>query len=611
MLILLSLAYADAPQARPEDTWDLSAVYPNVEAWEKALTETEAAAAGLASCRGKLAAELRPCLERRFDVQKAVMRAYVYAMNNSNADTRDGAWMGRAQRAEMLATSFGEDVSFFEPEIIAMGAPAVDKALAGDEALAPFDYYLRGTVQDAPHTLDAAGEALLASMGNVLSAPERTHGLMLNAELPWPKITLSDGKEQTLTPATYTNVRASKVRADRKMVFDSFFGAIAQYKGVLGSELDAVVQGHWMNARARNYPTSVAASIDRDHVPAEVYTTLVAQTNANLPTLHRYLRLRARILGLDDLAYSDLYTPLVALEKSWTVDQANTLLIDATRPLGPEYAAALKAGITGRWTDVYPRPGKMSGAYMDGAAYDVHPFLLLNFTGDYESVSTHAHEWGHGIHSALASKAQPYAKSDYATFIAEIASTFNEALLLQHVLAGVKDPDERLYYLGSALEGLRTTYFRQAQFAEFELAIHQSVEKGEPLTGESLTAKYLEIVRRYHGHDARLAEVPDAYGVEWAYIPHFYYNFYVYQYATSIAASSLLADEVLQKKKGALDRYLTLLKAGGSDDPYVLLKAAGVDLASPAPYDALARRMNAIMDEMETILKKKAAKKGK
>jgi len=248
---------------------------------------------------------------------------------------------------------------------------------------------------------------------------------------------------------------------------------------------------------------------------------------------------------------------------------------------------------------------------MDGAAYDVHPFLLLNYTGDYESVSTLAHEWGHAMHSVYSSSAQPYAKSDYASFIAEIASTFNEALLLQQMLKTSKDDDERLYYLGNALESLRTTYFRQAQFAEFELAIHQQVEKGEPLTGASLSATYLSILKRYYGADQGVTRIDDAYGVEWAYVPHFFYNFYVYQYATSIAASSLLSEDVLAKKPGALDRYTTLLKSGGSDDPYLLLQRAGVDLATPAPYDAIAHRMNTIMDEMEAILAKKEGKSGK
>lgn len=609
---VIAVAATTAPATTAErvsDTWDLSPVYPSVAAWEADLARANTALDALSTCKGKLATSLRPCLEQRFDAQKLAARIMTYAGNLSNADTRDATWQARSQQADMLATEFGEATSFFRPEILTLGGAAVEQAIAADPGLAPFDHYLRSTIKDAPHTLDAAGETLLAGAGNVLAAPGRTESLLLNAELPWPSITLSDGTSVQLTPATYTNVRASSVRADRTLVFNTFFGALHAYEGVLGSLLDGSVSGDWMIAKARRYDTSVAASIGADHVPAAVYDTLVARTNANLPTLHRYLKLRARMLNLSDLAYSDLYPPLVALDRHWTVDEAKALMLAATKPLGTEYTTTVQAGFDARWMDVYPRPGKRGGAYMDGGAYEVHPYLLLNYTGDYESVSTLAHEWGHALHSVLAAKAQPYAKSDYATFTAEIASTFNEALLLQEMLKNARDDDERLYYLGSNLEGLRTTYFRQAQFAEFELAIHKQVEQGQPLTGASMTATYLDILKRYYGADAGVTRVDDLYGIEWAYIPHFYNAFYVYQYATSIAASSLLAEDVLAKKKGALDRYLGLLKAGGSDDPYVLLQKAGVDMATPAPYDALARRMNTIMDEMEAILERKASGK--
>ena len=609
---VIAVAATTAPATTAErvsDTWDLSPVYPSVAAWEADLARANTALDALSTCKGKLATSLRPCLEQRFDAQKLAARIMTYAGNLSNADTRDATWQARSQQADMLATEFGEATSFFRPEILTLGGAAVEQAIAADPGLAPFDHYLRSTIKDAPHTLDAAGETLLAGAGNVLAAPGRTESLLLNAELPWPSITLSDGTSVQLTPATYTNVRASSVRADRTLVFNTFFGALHAYEGVLGSLLDGSVSGDWMIAKARRYDTSVAASIGADHVPTAVYDTLVARTNANLPTLHRYLKLRARMLNLSDLAYSDLYPPLVALDRHWTVDEAKALMLAATKPLGTEYTTTVQAGFDARWMDVYPRPGKRGGAYMDGGAYEVHPYLLLNYTGDYESVSTLAHEWGHALHSVLAAKAQPYAKSDYATFTAEIASTFNEALLLQEMLKNARDDDERLYYLGSNLEGLRTTYFRQAQFAEFELAIHKQVEQGQPLTGASMTATYLDILKRYYGADAGVTRVDDLYGIEWAYIPHFYNAFYVYQYATSIAASSLLAEDVLAKKKGALDRYLGLLKAGGSDDPYVLLQKAGVDMATPAPYDALARRMNTIMDEMEAILERKASGK--
>lgn len=606
MLLALALAlfaHADTTAASPrtEDTWDLSPVYPSLEAWEADVARLEKESDALESCRGKLAKELRPCVDRRFEVQKGVARTMTYAYNHGAEDVGDDVWQARTQRTEILLTRLEEKSAFFEPEIVALGDTKIEKAIAKDKGLAPYAYWLRSAVQDAAHTLDPDREALLAATGTVREAPGRLHGVLVNAELPWPTV---NGKR--LDPSGYTVMRADKDRGVRKQAFDAFFGALKGYEGTLGGFLDTIVQGHWLVARTRNYPSSVAAAIDTDHIPPAVYDTLVATTNKNLPTLHRYLKLRAKMLGIKELAYYDVYPPLLAgVEKSWTIDEAKALALASAAPLGKDYTSILETGFANRWMDVYPKKGKRAGAYMDGAAYDVHPYLLLNYSGEYEAVSTLAHEWGHAAHSALASKAQPYATSDYSTFTAEIASTFAEALLLDHMLKQAKTDDERLFYLGSALEGIRGTYFRQAQFAEFEHKIHTQVEKGEPLTGDTLSATYLELLKRYYGHDAGVTRIDDAYAIEWAYIPHFYYNFYVYQYATSIAASSLLAEDVLQGKPGAVDRYLSLLRAGGSDDPYVLLKKAGIDMATSAPYDAVARRMEKIMDEIEVLLAKK------
>lgn len=604
---LVLTAFAETtPTPRAEDTWDFTPVFPTLEAWEAEMTRLAADVETLESCKGQLAAKLTPCLQKRFDLQKAVWRVNTYAGNLSNTDTRDDVWRGRSQRTEMLINSFAEAAAFYEPEIVALGPAKVNKSLAKDEALRPYGYYLKGTLQDAAHTLDPDREALLAATGNLRDAPGRVHSVLLNAELPWPTVQLR-GEAVRLQPSAYTLWRADDDRVVRKQVMDTFFGALGGYAGTLATALDTAAQGHWFVAETRGYPTSVAAAIDVDHIPATVYDTLVARTNHNLPTLHRYLKLRAKMLGVTDLAYSDLYPSLVRYERTWSIDEAKALTIESAKPLGEKYTKILETGYANRWMDVYPKEGKASGAYMDGAAYDVHPFVLMNYNGDYESVSTLAHEWGHAAHSALSMKSQPYPTADYATFTAEIASTCAEALLLDHMLKNAKTDDEKLFYLGSALEGLRGTYFRQAQFAEFERAFHAQVEKGEPLTDAWLTSTYLDLIRRYHGSAQGITRIDDAWGVEWAYIPHFYYNFYVYQYATSIAASSLLAEDILAGKPGAVDRYLGLLEAGGSDDPYVLLKNAGVDMATAAPYDALARRMDKIMDEIEAIL----AKKGK
>ncbi|MGZ5114040.1 MAG: M3 family oligoendopeptidase, partial [Usitatibacter sp.] len=349
-----------------------------------------------------------------------------------------------------------------------------------------------------------------------------------------------------------------------------------------------------------------ALALDGNNLPRVVYDALIKSSNANLPTLHRYFRLRAKMLGVREMRYYDIYPPLVAGGRAYPIDEGVKMMLESVSPLGEAYVKAMEGGLKNRWMDVYPRPRKQSGAHMAGTAYDVHPYLLINYTDNYESVATIAHEWGHAMHSYLSNRSQPYPTSEYATFIAEIASTLNEALLLDHALKTAKDDDERLLYLGSALEGLRGTFFRQTMFAEFEREAHARVDKGEPLTGEQLTNIYGEILRRYHGDAAGVVKIDDLYAIEWAYIPHFYNSFYVFQYATSIAASSLFAEAILGNQPGARDRYLKLLSSGSSDYPYELVKAAGVDLATNAPYEAVATRMNRIMDEIEAILARRA-----
>ena len=598
-MLLLSLVL----QASAQESWKLADLYATPEAWEAEVAKLETDIQSLEACKGQLSKKLKSCVELRFQLQQSVYRAETWAGLGSDADSRDDTWRGRAARASLLSSSYAEAASFFEPELVALGEKKVAAALKKDASLSPYSYYLRNTVRDAKHTLDPAREALLAAAGPIFQAPGSVYRVLSNAEIPWPTVSLH-GKDQRLDPAAYTLFRGDADRATRKEVFTRFFGTLAGFEDSLGTTLDATVQGHWLVARTRGYPSSVAAALDSDHLPENLYRTLVSETQAQLPILHRYLKLRGKMLGIADPAYHDLYAPLVSGERSWTLEEAKALAIVSAAPLGTEYTDGLKKGFAEGWMDPYPKQGKVSGAYMNGSAYGIHPFVLMNYNADYESVTTLAHEWGHAMHSLLSMRAQPYPTADYSTFIAEIASTGAEALLVDHMLKNAKDDNERLFYLGSSLESLRTTYFRQAQFAEFELAIHQKVEGGEALTGGELSKMYLDVLNRYYGVDQGVTQVDPALAIEWAYIPHFYYNFYVYQYATSIAASSLLAEDVLANKPGAQDRYLGLLRSGGSDDPYLLLKTAGVDMATPAPYQAIGRRMERLMGEVEEILKR-------
>jgi oligoendopeptidase F len=610
--MMWSIAMAlGAEGSRVEVRWQLEDIFPSVEAWEQERARTEGEIRKLGQCKGKLgqdAQTLLTCLEQSYAVRLTLGRLSSYAGNHASGDTRDDAWQSRTGAVQLLQTSMAEAMSWFGPELVALGPDKVDSFLAAEPKLAPYAYPLKNTLRRAAHVRSPAEERILALSSAVTGASGQTYTVLANAELPWPTVTI-EGQSVKLSQAEYSRWRAHPDPAVRKLVFDTFFGTLSDYEATMGGLLAAQVSAHWFMAQSRAYPSSVEAALAGDFVPRAVYDTLIREANANLPTLHRYFKLRASLLGLDKLAYSDLYVPMVASELKFSLEESQRLAAASAKPLGADYVSAMEQGFRSGWTDAYPREGKISGAYMSDEAYGVHPFVLLNHNDDYESASTLAHEFGHAMHSHLAMSSQPYPTASYSIFLAEVASTFNEALLAEHMLSRAKTDEDRLFYLGETLERLRATFFRQAMFGEYELAIHEKVEKGEPLTGGTLTAMYADVVRRYHGHDQGIVQVDDVWTHEWQYIPHFYYDFYVYQYATSLAAASLLARDVLDKKKGATERYLGLLRAGGSDDPYVLLKNAGVDLATPEPYRAVAARMEEIMDQIEAIQKKQAKKK--
>jgi oligoendopeptidase F len=597
----LTLAHAETTA----DRWNLAEIYPSVAAWNADAEKAEAQLRDLAACKGKLgesARRFKQCLDLRADVTKRYYRLAAYSGEQSAEDTANPAFLELDQKADLLGNELNQASAFFDPEVVHIGKERIAQFLSEEPSLAIYRFPLEETLRLAPHTLNDAGEALIAKFGLMDNAGSAAYTILTNADLPWPKIKLSSGEEITLDQSAYEKYRELSNRDDRKKVMDAFFATFKTYERTIGVDLYSQLKQDTVYAKVRNYPDSITHTLDRRNIPVEVFDTLIAQTNAHLPTLYRYFRLRARMLGVSQLHYYDIYPPLVHTDIKLPYEVGRKLVLEAVAPLGKDYVDALTYGLDHRWMDLYPRPHKLSGAHMDGYAYDVHPYVLLNYNNDYESVTTVAHEWGHAMHSYLANKSQPFVTSNYAIFIGEIASTFNEELLLQRVLKTAQTDDERLYYLGYALEQLRGTFFRQAMFAEFERSIHARVDRGEPLTGETLTRTYCEILKRYHGVAEGVVDIDDAYCIEWAYIPHFYSSFYVYQYATSIAASALFAQRVAANEPGALTRYLDLLKAGGSGYPYELVKKAGVDLATPAPYEALAARMNSIMDEIEAIL---------
>lgn len=587
------------------DCWNLQDIYADADAWEASLGVIQQGTESLKAFQGTLASDagaLLACMELHVVVLKEMYRAASYASMRYHEDTRVGATAGMEQRTGLVATRLSEAASFIEPEILSLGQEVVNSYISEEPALETYRHQLEDILRRASHTRTATEEEIIAAAGLVTDVPTSTYGMLANADAPWPMVTLSDGTEFLLNQAGYSRYRSAPDRGDRELVFRAFFDVWRRFGRTFGTTLYAQVKRDVFYSRVRKYGSSLEASLDADRIPVSVYQTLVEQANEHLHVLHRYFRLRARMMGVEDMCYWDIYPPLVSGDLDYPIDRGKDLVLEAMSPLGSGARKAIADGFEARWMDVYPRQGKKSGAYMNGHVYDVHPYVLMNYNDDYESVSTLAHEWGHALHSHLTNQTQHFVNADYSIFVAEVASTLNEALLLHRMLEESTSPAERLFYLGYSLEQLRGTFFRQSMFAEFELAIHQRVEAGEALTSDEFSGLYGDLIRRYHGHEAGMVRVDDIFDVEWAYIPHFYYNFYVYQYATSVAASSYLAERILEDQPGATGAYLDLLSAGGAGYPYDLLVNAGVDLARPEPYQALMRRMGRIMDEIEELL---------
>jgi len=589
--------------------WNLGDLFASEADWTKAKDAAAKRVPELAKFKGKLGKspkDLLAALQAMFDLDLQLSRLNVYANGLSDEDVRAARPREMKQAAEELATTFAAAISWVRPEILTLDPAKVRKWITQEKKLAPYRVFLEETLRRKPHTLGAGEERVAAEAGELERAGGEVHGVLSNADLPYPTIKLSTGESVRLDASAYTLHRQARARADRDKVFATFFGTLKTYERTMGSTLAAGVKAHLFEKRVRHFDTALGAALFSDNIPVAVYKQLLADVHRSLPTLHRYLALRKRMLGLDTLRYQDLYVPLVAsVDMRFQPDEARKITLEALAPLGKAYTDALEKGFNSRWTDYLPSTGKRSGAYSTGV-YGVHPYQLLNFNNRYEDLTTLAHESGHSMHTFLSHAAQPYPTADYPIFVAEVASTFNENLLIHFMLDRAKDDASRLFLLGTLLDGLRTTLFRQTQFAEFELAFHEQAERGEPLTGENLSQLYLKIARDYYGHDKKVCQVDDLLAIEWAYVPHFYYNFYVYQYATSMVASTSLAravrEELKTGKTARRDAYLKMLSSGSSKYAIDLLKDAGVDMTTSAPFDAAIAEMNATMDEMEKVL---------
>jgi oligoendopeptidase F len=601
---------AKAQDFPTDPKWDLTEIFTTVDDWKAAKADVAGRIDEYAKLQGTLGdspAALLKAFSTGSGLVKDFRRLAAYAGFNSDLDVGDTAAAALRQEIGLLAPKFGRATAWLDPELLALGRDKIESFFEKEKGLAPYGMYIDDLFRTQEHTLSESEERILAATGLIAGVAGDNYRTFTNDEMPFPEITLADGTTVLLNQAAYTKHRSTTNREDRQEIFRNFFGTYKDYEETLGNLLYGTVKRDVFYTQVRNYDSAVARAVDANNIPEEIYRTLVDQVNENLGTLHRFFKIQKRLLGVEELGYHDLYAPIVTdVGKTYPINESMAFVLEALEPLGGDYVGQVRKAFLSGWIDAHPKKGKRQGAYSSGSVYDLHPFVLLNHNDDYETTSTLAHEMGHAMHSYLSNKTQPYPTSGYSIFLAEIASTFNEVLLNKFAREKADSDEERLFLLGSFLDGMRQTLFRQTMFAEFELEIHERVERGEPLTGEILSEIYGGLLRKYHGHDQGIVNIDPLFHVEWSYIPHFYRNFYVYQYSTGIIASSALAKGVMEGGAPARDRYLEFLSAGSSDYPVNLLKKAGVDMTTPAPYQAAFSLMNEMMDEIEEILDKRS-----
>jgi oligoendopeptidase F len=594
-------------EAIPEaDRWRVEDIFPTDAAWEEAFRALEADVGRAAAFRGRLGEGpqvLLEALRAQDDMGQRLERLYAYAFLRRDEDARVGRYQEMGDRVARLATAVEAAWAFFDPEVLALPEEALRGWLAnppsGAEGLAIYRHRLDNLLRQKPHVLSPAEEALLARVGELARAPETAFDMLNDADIRFPTVRDEAGREVELTKARYLRFLESHDRRVRRDAFEALYATYGRHRNTLGALLGASVRRDWFYAETRRYPSSLAMALDADNVPVAVYDQLVAAVRAHLGDLHRYLRLRRRVLGLERLHMYDLYVPLVRRpERHIPYPEAVRTVEAGLRALGEEYVRRYRDAIASRWVDVYENQGKAGGAYSWGV-YGVHPFVLLNYQGTVDHVFTIAHEFGHALHSQLAQETQPYPYAGHSIFVAEVASTVNEALLMHHLLQSARDREERAYLVNHYLEEFRGTVFRQVMFAEFERRIHEVVESGGALTADNLSSIYRELNLAYYGAEV---EVDPEIDLEWARIPHFYRAFYVYKYATGFSAAQALAEAVRREGEPAVRRYLDFLRSGSSKYPVDLLREAGVDMTRPEPVERALGVFAELVGELERLL---------
>ena len=583
-----------------EDKWAIEDLYATDADWEEDLKTVAEDQEYLASFAGKLSdpRKLYDYLHRSEQLNTKADRLGNYCMRKADEDTRNATYQAMQGKFMSVFVALGAATSFDTPEIMAISDEDMDRFYASCPELERYRRYLTNLRRLKDHTLSAAEERLLAAAGEMADTPDTIYGAFADADLTFPDAVDSKGEKHPLTQGTFVPLEESTDRVLRQSAYENLYDSFAGFKNTAAATLNAQNKQLKFFAEARKYNSAFEASLDRTQVPTSVYLNLIEAVHQNFDKMHRYVRLRKKLLGVDQLHFYDIYTPLVAdADRKIPYTQAKQTIYEALHPLGEDYRAILKEGFENRWIDVYQNAGKRSGAYSAGA--QVHPFVLMNYSGTLDSQFTLAHEMGHAIHSYLSNKHQNPVDADYVIFVAEVASTCNEALLMEHLLSQTTDKRERAYLINHFLDQFKGTIYRQTMFAEFELNIGRMVAEGQTLTADVLCAEYKRLNELYYGPDMA---VDDRIAMEWARIPHFYYNYYVFQYATGYSAAIALSRRILAEGEWAVKDYLNFLSGGCSRSPIDLLKGAGVDMTSPEPVNRALELFGRLLDEMEALM---------
>ena len=590
-------------EVKVENTWKVEDMYANLDAWKADVEKVKELTEQLAAYQGKMGESAENLYQAMFlddEIGRIGGKAYSYASRCSDVDTTYTENQALVMQVSNLFVKIGEKTAFMTPEILAIPEETINAYVQEKPELEVFRNAFNNLLRRKEHMLTPEMEQLLASAGAVTGTSDNVFSMFNNADITFPEITDENGEKVRLTHGRYISFLESSDRRVREEAFKAMYSTYKSFRNTLAAVYAGKLKAHNFSAKARKYSSCLEAAVDGTNVPVSVYHNLIEAVHQNLDKMHRYVSLRKKLLGVDELHMYDLYVPLVKeADAKVPFEEAKKTVYEALAPLGEDYRAVIKEGFENRWIDVYENEGKRSGAYSAGV-YGVHPYVLLNYNETLDNMFTLAHEMGHAMHSYLSNKTQPHVDAHYVIFVAEVASTCNEVLLMEHLLKNTTDKVQRAYLINHFLESFRGTVYRQTMFAEFELRTHEMCERGESLTPDALSKLYYDLNKQWFGKDMN---VDEDIAMEWARIPHFYYNFYVYQYATGFSAAVALANRILKEGAPAVEDYKKFLSGGCSKSPIELLKIAGVDMTTPEPVNAGLEMFGRLIDEMEELMK--------